>query len=227
MKITEYQGFWVGRLEDVTLTEVEKQHLLKLGNEDTEEEILEMIEEAGKIADPKVLFAVSSIERAKDGVLVGGVSIDSPLVIAKLQDKNRCFPYIASCSSELDAFALAYKGDPLCEFWADAIKQEYLSKIMREYFTYIKKEYRIDKHFPALNPGSLADWPISGQKEQFEILGGRESVAAAIGVTYNESYLMYPNKSGSGIAFESEVLYENCQYCPLQDCPNRRAKRIE
>jgi hypothetical protein len=37
---------------------------------------------------------------------------------------------------------------------------------------------------------------------------------------------MLPSKSSSGIAFESEVFYENCQFCPLENCPNRRAKRV-
>jgi hypothetical protein len=37
---------------------------------------------------------------------------------------------------------------------------------------------------------------------------------------------MFPTKTISGVAFESEAFYENCQYCPLEKCPNRRAKRL-
>ena len=65
------------------------------------------------------------------------------------------------------------------------------------------------------------------QKELFEILGGPEFVRDAIGVTYSDSWLMTPTKSMSGILFESETVYENCQHCPLERCPNRRAKRID
>ena len=33
---------------------------------------------------------------------------------------------------------------------------------------------------------------------------------------------MIPDKSSSGIYFESGKVYENCGLCPRLDCPNRR-----
>ena len=96
--------------------------------------------------------------------------------------------------------------------------------MMMAYRDFIKEQYHTAGHLSSLNPGSLAAWPISGQQELFEILGGRDFVRETIGVTYNDSFLMLPSKTGSGIMFESEVVYENCQHCPMKDCPNRRAK---
>ena len=91
---------------------------------------------------------------------------------------------------------------------------------------YSSPRRRQPRHLPSLNPGSIAAWPISGQAELFAILGGREFVETQTGVIYTPSYLMLPSKSVSGIAFESETFYENCQYCPIDNCPGRRAKRI-
>ena len=226
MKIINVGKFMVGRIEDVRFTDKEKEHVLKFGNEETEEEILDMIAEAEEIADPKALFMVAAVEKNED-LTVNGVVPQSDFVKEKLSGRGRCFPYIASCSDELDAWARQYDGDPIAEYWADEIKQVYLQKIMKEVFPYIKDTYQTSGHLAALNPGSIVQWPICGQEELFEMLGGREFVKEQVGVAYTDSYLMVPNKSVSGIAFESEVFYENCQHCPIEGCPNRRAKRID
>ena len=226
MKITNVGKFMVGRIEDTAFTDKEKEQVLRFGNEETEEEILDMIAEAEEIADPKVLFGVCGIEDGEP-IKVGDVAIDSALVKEKLSPLNRCFPYIASCSKELNEWAKQYDGDPIAEYWADEIKQIYLQKIMKEIKPYLTEHYHIVGHAPALNPGSIAAWPISGQEPLFAVLGGREFVKEQVGVLYTDSFLMVPNKSVSGIVFESEVFYENCQHCPIDGCPNRRAKRSE
>ena len=71
-----------------------------------------------------------------------------------------------------------------------------------------------------MNPGSLADWPLEQQAELFEVLG---DVRGAVGVELTESCLMIPIKSVSGIRFSTEVQFENCQLCPRDVCPGRRA----
>ncbi len=226
MKITKTGDFYVGELTDIKLSEAEIKRLLKLSNEDTEEEILDMIAEAEKIAYPKALFGVFQVESSKT-VKVHGVEIDSPFVAEKLKGKHRCFPYIITCGTELNDWSTGYSDDPLAEYWADQIKIVYLDKMFKEYYTYVKLEYQIEKYLAAVNPGSLAAWPITGEELQFNILGGNDFIKKTIGVYYAESFLMIPSKSMSGIQFLSEEHYENCMYCPLDDCPNRRAKRIQ
>ena len=95
------------------------------------------------------------------------------------------------------------------------------------YKAHLQERYHTSGHLSALNPGSLAAWPISGQAELFAILGGKEFVQETIGVTYSDTFLMFPSKTISGILFESEVFYKNCQHCPLTNCPGRRAKQIK
>lgn len=225
MKITEIGGFFVGRLDDAALNESDKKALLAFANEDLEEEMLDLLNEAEAIADPLVLFGVVSIgEATETAVCVNGVTVPSALAAEKLGGKHRCFPGITTCGPALEKWSEQYTGDFLYEFWADEIKKRYLGKMMMAYRDFIKEQYHTAGHLSSLNPGSLAVWPISGQQELFEILGGRDFVRETIGVTYNDSFLMLPSKTGSGIMFESEVVYENCQHCPMKDCPNRRAK---
>ena len=224
MKIKEVGGFYVGTLDDAALTQQDKEALLKFANEDTEEEMLDLLAEAEAIAEPLALFGVCAAEEAtNDAVCVNGVTIPSALAAEKLGGKYRCFPNIITCGPALEKWSEQYSGDFLYEFWADEIKKRYLGKVMLAFRDHLKAQYHIAGHMASLNPGSLAAWPISGQQELFAILGGRDFVSETIGVTYNESFLMIPSKTGSGIVFESEVAYENCQHCPMKECPNRRA----
>ena len=78
-------------------------------------------------------------------------------------------------------------------------------------------------HVSRINPGSLKEWPITGQLPLFEALGG---VTADIGVSLAESMLMSPVKSVSGIMFQGDTPFENCQLCPKANCPNRRAPYV-
>lgn len=226
MLITQKDIFFTAALESDTLTGKDREALLKLAkeDEDLEEELTAMMDEADTIARPTALFAVCSVE---EGACVNGVSIPSDLVVEKLTGKSRCFPYIATCGPDLEQWSLRYSGDFLAEFWADEIKKKFLFHITQATLRHIKEHYRTAGHLAAVNPGSLERWPIRGQQELFATLGGRDFVKEAIGVIYTDSFLMLPSKTVSGIAFESEVFYENCQHCPLERCPNRRAKRMQ
>lgn len=225
MTITQKGPFLVASLEGDVLTEKDREALLKFANEDEdlEEELCSLMDEADKIARPVALFGVCEVA---ENACVNGIFIPSDLVVEKLTGKNRCFPYIATCGTELEEWSLQYKGDYLAEFWADEVKKKFLFHITQSTLKHIKEAYRTSGHLAAVNPGSLAQWPVSGQQELFAILGGREFVEETIGVIYTDSFLMLPSKTVSGISFESEVFYENCQHCPLTRCPNRRAKQI-
>ena len=61
-------------------------------------------------------------------------------------------------------------------------------------------------------------WPTGGQRPLFTALRPEE-----IGVTLNESCLMSPIKSVSGVLFPSESGFENCAVCPREGCQGRRA----
>lgn len=71
-----------------------------------------------------------------------------------------------------------------------------------------------------MNPGSLEDWPLREQHNLFSLLGDS---CEAIGVRLTKSAMMVPLKSMSGIEFESGEKFFNCQLCPREKCPGRRA----
>jgi hypothetical protein len=75
-----------------------------------------------------------------------------------------------------------------------------------------------------MSPGSLDDWPLEEQRPLFTILG---DVTSSIGVTLNESLLMIPKKSLSGIFFPTEITFHSCQLCPRESCIGRRASYDE
>ena len=227
MKIDTFGSFFVGRLEDRSVPEKDRAKLMSLANEEFADELSDMLDESLPIADPVVLFGVCPVDADTQQVSVNGVVIPSDLAFDKLKDKKRCFSYICTCGTALEEWSKQYAGDLLAEYWADEIKKYFLMRIRMEFMPWIKEHYKTGPHLPSLNPGSIAAWPISGQAELFAILGGRDFVEAQTGVIYTSSYLMLPSKSVSGIAFESEVFYENCQYCPIDSCPSRRAKRID
>jgi len=215
-------SFLVGRLEQPKLSEKDRQALLALANEETEEELLDLLDEADTVADPLALFCVSPVEEGR----VGGVETGSQLVRERLCGKGRAFPYIVTCGPRLEAWSKSYEHDYLLGFWADEIKKRFLGLTAAAFRAHVKQAYRTAGHLAALNPGSLKEWPISGQEALFQMLGGPDFVRETIGVTYSDSFLMFPTKTISGVAFESETFFENCQYCPLEKCPNRRAKRL-
>lgn len=226
MKIAHASAFLTAKLEDTELSDKERKQLFSKANEEMAEELTEMVRQAQSLAEPVVLFGVCPVSQDADGYMcINGLRIDSELVREKLQGKSRCFPYIITCGEQLETWSLQYKDDFLAAFWAEEIKKLYLNRIVSEFFTYLKAYYHTSGHLTSLNPGSLEQWPLKGQEELFAVLGGAAFVKEQTGVSCTDSFLMLPIKSLSGIAFESEVFYENCQHCPLTACPNRRARR--
>jgi cobalamin-dependent methionine synthase I len=96
--------------------------------------------------------------------------------------------------------------------------EAYLRGAMTELQNVIKNQYGVSK-LSSMNPGSLAGWPIDRQRELFDLLDNKNE---EIGVELTESFLMLPNKSGSGILFKSKTGYSNCKLCERLNCPTRR-----
>lgn len=191
-------------------------------NSDPEDiaDITRMYHEALAVARPKALFGVAGIqEKNKDTVTVDGVCFHSSLVSENLQNTNRIIPYVVTCGTEAEQWSQAYQEDPLTQFWADSIKLQLLGLARQKLNAEVSKYFPNGK-FSGMSPGSLPAWPLPQQRPLFELLGG---VTPDIGVELTPSYLLLPSKSGSGFFFTSGDHYENCRYCPLLDCPGRRA----
>jgi cobalamin-dependent methionine synthase I len=179
-----------------------------------------MIQHVEEITEPKAMYTLSAInDRNEDYVIIDNVRLSSRIMHVNFLETNLVFPYVITCGREIYEWA-ANIDDILEQYWADIIMEQALAAAMKYFHKHIEEEYGLDK-YKAMNPGSLEDWPISQQRELFSILG---NVKEAIGVELTDSYLMVPMKSTSGILFQTDSNYENCQLCPRETCPNRRAR---
>ncbi len=203
---------------DVDLPQLKKRLRIKDGSAN-EAELLRMLEVALPIAQPRAMYVLAYIDdRAEDWVKIGGQVFTSRVLAVNLAHAHRVFPYLVTCGAELESWAGDMK-DVVHRFWAEAIKERALFCAIRAVSEHIEAHYHPGPT-ARMNPGSLADWPLTQQQVFFAMLAGRQD---EIGVRLTESMLMVPNKSVSGIHFPTKVAFENCELCPRDGCPGRRA----
>lgn len=178
-----------------------------------------LLQEAGEIARPKAMYKVASIdEKGEEHVVIEGVPFHSRILRVNLDPLHRVFPYIVTCGRELDEWK-ASQEDPILNFYASAINEEALRSARDHLQTHLIEAYQIgDSSY--MSPGSLEDWPITEQRSLFDLLGNPEK---AIGVKLNPSLMMIPSQTVSGIRFSSQEGFQNCQLCPMENCPHRKA----
>lgn len=183
-----------------------------------EELVLDMLQEARKVARPKAMYGLAGIDsKMTDGVVLEGIKMESRIMAVNLDGLHRVFPYLASSGRELYDWTRS-KEDMLENYWAEEISQMALRKAEKVLLDHLKTTYDLGRT-ASMNPGSLEDWPITAQKPLFALLG---DPMASIGVELTESMLMLPNQSVSGIRFASEEGYSNCELCPRGCCTHRR-----
>jgi hypothetical protein len=183
-----------------------------------EAEVYRLIAEAQAIARPKVIYQLAFIEDKGDNTIVAnGHTFTSRILRVNLDGLHRAFAYVCTSGRELEAWVQA-QGDMLAQYYADSINEAVLHSATLNFIQQLSATFGLGQT-AAMNPGSLADWPISQQRVLFSLLGG---VQAAIGVELTPSMLMLPAKSVSGILFPTEANFASCQLCPRSACPNRR-----
>ncbi len=153
-------------------------------------------------------------------VLIDGVSFKSRILQVNLEGADYAFPYLITCGKSYDIFFDSLD-DMLERFYANEIGNALLAEVQSSFLAYLKQTYELDI-VCKMNPGSLADWPLEEQGPLFALFGA-EVVEEQIGVTLSEKMLMTPFKSLSGIAFPTNNHFENCQLCPQEACPGRKA----
>lgn len=187
---------------------------------DLEEEFDDILSEAARVARPKVMVRMLAVEvQGTRTVKMDAETFESRILAVNLEKLKRAFAYVVTCGRELYELSQS-KADPLERYWVDTIAEQALGSAMSFIRRRTQEKFHTGK-LRAMNPGSLADWPIGQQKPLFRAVG---DVMGQIGVQLTDSCLMLPVKSGSGLLFETEQNYENCSMCPRVDCPNRRAE---
>ena len=181
--------------------------------------VREMAADALKIGRPKAVFREVFIEEKGEAhIVIEGRRFASRILRVNLEQAYRVFPYVATCGHELQGWSDGFAGDMLKGFWAESIKIFALRAATDALIARLAPVYPSGSG--VMNPGSLEDWPMSEQRPLFDLIGDPQKL---IGVRLTDSFLMVPTKSVSGIRFPTEVKYENCQLCPRESCPGRRA----
>ena len=181
--------------------------------------VRELARAAESIARPKALYRPADVQsRGDDFVIIEGVTFKSRVLRVNLDPVHRVFPYVATCGTELEEWSRSL-GGMLESFWADGIKRLALTAARETLNTHLAERYGLTRA-ATMNPGSLPDWPLDQQRPLFALMGDTKKT---IGVELTDSLLMLPTKTVSGIRFATEITYENCQLCPREECPGRRA----
>ncbi len=183
--------------------------------------LFDLIKESKDIANPKIIFDVLNIDqKGEDFVIVKKALFTSKILRKNFSETERVFPHIITCGIELEKWSKTKK-DIFVNFIAEEIKSAYLVEAINHFNRHIDEEFPGKKS--TVNPGSLVDWCVSEQKKIFDLLA---NVTESIDVTIEDSALMIPIKSLSGITYFSEISFENCQLCKREKCPGRRAAFI-
>ena len=185
--------------------------------------LLELLGEGIKVARPRAIVSIAGIdEHLKDGVVLEGIRIESKVMAVNLSEVHRVFPYIVTAGRELYDWTQS-KDDLLDKYFADQISQNALHIAEEFLLSHLKETFQMGRT-SSLNPGSLKDWPITGQVALFRLLG---NPLQTIGVELMASMLMIPNQTVSGIRYGSESDFSSCELCPREKCSHRRARYDE
>jgi len=209
------------KLDDI---DISLQSLLMALQMDEDDEYIDEIEsiyqKGTKIAKPVALYIPFEPVFSDNLITINKIEFKEPFIYKMLTGCDIVVPYVASCGLEIDDWSKSFT-DFFDQFIADTLKQLCLGFVREKLFTEVKEKFfSADKHTSTINPGSLEEWPISGQIPLFQVLG---DVKNDINVELLDSLLMSPTKSVSGIIFQTDQQYHNCQLCPKPNCPGRHA----
>ena len=218
---------WKAQLPDMQQLK-SRLHLDEDSDPDDLEELERLVGEAQELARPRSMFRITPVtDRGETWAEIAGVRAESALVAKNLASQDVCAAYISTCGTELGQWAQGYRADPFLQFWTDEIMLVYLGQATAALTAYLRENVFGGAKFSHMSPGSLKEWPITGQRAVFTALGAQPDaeggLVSPLGVRLTPSCLMIPAKSVSGLAFLSDSGFVNCAYCPRERCPNRRA----
>ena len=182
-------------------------------------QIQTLVEEAQSLISAKAVYKVCYIEsKHEDAITIDGRSLKSRVLRKNLNNVERVFLYVVTIGNRLEEKTRTCT-DLLKKYYLDTIGNVALNSTQK----YLKDQFRSRyglNGMSCMSPGSLKDWAIEEQRSLFSILG---DVKSAIGVGLNETLVMIPNKSLSGIYFPTIIPFYSCQLCHRENCPTRKA----
>ena len=196
---------------------------LRMESDEDCSEVKRLVEIAQPLIRGRAVYRVCYInEKLEDAVAIDGVQLTSRVLRKNLDNIGRVFPYVVTIGDQLEEKISECK-ELLEKYYLDTIGNIALVQTRKHLEDRLKSRYAIDG-MSYMSPGSLKDWPIEEQRSLFSIIGDPE---AAIGVSLNESLLMIPRKSVSGIYFPTDITFYSCQLCHRERCEGRKARYNE
>ena len=178
-----------------------------------------LIEEAQSLISAKAVYKACYIEKKHaNAVTIDGRSLKSRVLRKNLTNVERVFPYVVTIGDRLEE-TMQVCSDLLTKYYFDTIGNVALIYARNYLKDHLRSRYALEG-ISYMSPGSLKDWAIEEQESLFSILGNVES---SIGVRLNETLVMIPNKSLSGIYFPTEIPFYSCQLCRRENCSGRKA----
>jgi len=178
-----------------------------------------LMREMERIVEPQLAYKPFYIQdKGEETVTIEDIEFSSKVLRKNLEDVQRVFPFVVTLGPGVDDM-LKREGDFLRQYYLDVIANVALQDVIKSVCASLQDEHHIEQ-VSYMNPGSLQDWPLEQQRPLFRLLG---DVEETIGVRLAPSLLMYPSKTESGMFFPTEVTFFNCQLCPNENCPSRKA----
>lgn len=187
-----------------------------------------VVEEVSRICRPQLGYAVLRNEGVdKTAICLGGKSLQTGAIIARyLRDAEEFALIVATAGVEFEALQrrLHAEGDIVRQFFTDMLGSEIAEAGGRLLCERLAEE-QMQRGFLISNsysPG-YCGWPVSDQQTLFSLLP-----EAPCGITLNDSSLMTPIKSISGVvALGPKVGKEpyGCAICGKKDCYKNRLRK--
>lgn len=192
---------------------------LQPGQNKFTDRLARLAEEARAIARPKAAAKLCGLTVLNDEqVGLNGVTFTSSLLIKNMGQLGRAFPYLATEGLEMADWALSLSSS-LDKVFSNSLREAAVKLAEGQLEKKLVEQYGMGQ-VSAMNPGSLALWPLTQQEQLFQVLA---PFPENLGVTLLPSFMMAPEHVISGIFFQTETKYFNCQLCPQAECPNRKA----
>lgn len=218
------------KLSDLLIKKDEIYLHLGYGGVKPDESVLEMvnaiISKAEKLCKPQIGFQIF------DGELIDNMSISinglpmrvGTVIHRHLQNSTQFAVFVSTAGKEYDDYLheLRQSGDIVSEFLADAIGSEIAEAGVR-YICKLAGEKAAKSDLNATSsycPGHCA-WKLTEQSLLFSLLP-----TEPCGITLNDSCLMHPKKSVSGIIGIGKNVVETpseCDICTMTTCYKRKA----
>ncbi len=184
-----------------------------------------IIEEAQQLCKPQIGFQIYDGELIDNKTIsINGILLKVGVVIRRhLQNSSQFVVFVSTAGEEFDNYLheLRQSGDIVSEFLADAIGSEIAQAGVRS-ICKLAADEAAKSGLDATSshcPGHCA-WKLTEQSLLFSLLP-----PAPCGISLNDSCLMHPKKSVSGIIGIGENIVEtpsDCAICSMTTCYKRK-----